>query len=78
MYLICLDGKGELLFEKGGFPQLLFFKANAVPVTELNGEPPRCNSSVNAEFVCQLLASHKGFSCPPSIIPGLSSEKSPA
>lgn len=56
-----------------------FFKANAVPVTELNGEPPRWNSSVNVnKFDCQLLASHKGFSCPPSIIPGLSSEKCPA
>lgn len=45
--LILLVGKGELLFEKGVFQQLSFFKANAVPVTELNGEPPRWNSSVN-------------------------------
>lgn len=64
--LILLHGKGELLFEKGVFQQLSFFKANAVPVTELNGEPPRWNSSVNVnKFACQLLASHKGFSCPP-------------
>lgn len=77
--LIHLDSKGELLFEEGGFPQLSFFKANAVPLTELNEEPPRCNSSVNVnKFACWLLASQKGFRCPPSIIPGLSLEKYPA
>lgn len=49
---ILVGVKGELLFEKGGFSCLSFFKASTVPAKELNGESRGCSILVGVKKIC--------------------------